>query len=526
MTGTSARRACAAALLVLAVSAPAVRAAGAPADLPAGDPPPGAVAAPWDMVPGPGGAGLGDRLYPGLGNGGYDALAYTVTLDYRGNARPMAASTAVDVRAARTLDRLNLDFAHGTVRSVRVGGRPAAFRREGEELVITPLVPVVRGTTARIEVAHTSDPRATIADPGWVRTSDGLVMANQADAAHRVFPCSDHPSDKARFTFRVTAPSRLTVVAGGLPRGRATSGGRTTWTYRTEHPVATELAQVSIGDSAVVRREGPRGLPLRDVVGRRDAARLEPVLARTPAQIAWMERRAGPFPLETYGVLSADATTGFALETQTLSLFPRDALLGDTRVAEQVMVHELAHQWFGDSVTPRTWSDLWLSEGHATWYEWHHAAERRDVDLTPLFRSVYAADLGLRRDGGPPAAPLPPGKAGKLGLFRGNVYAGGALVLYALRQEIGGRAFGELERAWVRVHRDSAASTSDFVALASRTAGRDLAPFLEPWLYGATTPPMPGHPDWKPGDGTDRSVPPPAHHQARRLPLAAPLKSG
>lgn len=116
MTGTSARRACAAALLVLAVSAPAVRAAGAPADLPAGDPPPGAVAAPWDMVPGPGGAGLGDRLYPGLGNGGYDALAYTVTLDYRGNARPMAASTAVDVRAARTLDRLNLDFAHGTVR--------------------------------------------------------------------------------------------------------------------------------------------------------------------------------------------------------------------------------------------------------------------------------------------------------------------------------------------------------------------------------------------------------------------------
>lgn len=445
-------------------------------------------------IPADGPVGIGDRLYPALGNPGYDVLGYDLALSYHGNDRPLDAVTRIDARATAALSRFDLDFSHGTVRSVQVNGRPARWSTRDEELVVTPAARVRTGGRLLVTVGHTSDP--TVGDDsGWVRTGDGLAMANQADAAHRVFPCNDHPSDKARFSFTVTVPKDLTVVANGLPQGSTSTGATTTWTYRGGHPMATELAQVSIGRSSVVRRTGPHGLALRDVVPAADRTLLEKSLAMTPDQISWMESHVGRYPFETYGILGVDGVTGFELETQTLSLFERRVLLAPERVAAPLMVHELAHQWFGDSITPATWSDLWLNEGHATYYQSLYEAEKYGASFDETFEAAYQADGELRAAGGPPASPLPPG-GGKLGIFRGNVYSGGALALYALRQEIGTPAFDRLERAWVVRHRDANASTADFVALASRTAGRDLSGFLHAWLYGDSTPPMPGHPGW------------------------------
>ncbi|MBV9024832.1 MAG: M1 family metallopeptidase [Streptomycetaceae bacterium] len=475
MIGSSARRALAASAAVLTLSAAQLR-GGSP-------------------------AGLGDRLYPTLGNPGYRVAAYDISLDYHTNNRPLDAVTRIDGRATADLDSFGLDFSHGIVRSVEVNGQAARFGTRAEKLLISPAHRIARGSALRIVVTHTSDPNGEgAAEGGWIRTPDGLAMADQADAAHRVFPCNDHPSDKARFTFRITTPTGVSAVANGLPLAapRTTPQG-TTWTYRTAHPMATELAQVSIGNSAVVRGTGPEGLPLRDVVGVDDRKRLAGRLAMIPGQIAWMEQQVGPYPFETYGILSVNTDTGFELETQTLSLFERRLLLARTALAAPYMVHELSHQWFGDSVTPATWSDLWLNEGHATWYEWRYRAEKKyGPSLDAQVRAAYAADNAARSADGPPARPFTPAP-GKLGIFRNNVYGGGGLVLYALREEIGDRAFRRLERAWVARHRDGNASTADFIALASQTAGRDLSGFLRPWLYGATTPPMPGHSDWRPG---------------------------
>ncbi|MGV9291661.1 M1 family metallopeptidase [Streptomyces sp. NPDC003719] len=447
--------------------------------------------------------GVGDRLFPHLGNPGYDVTAYDLSFTYAGsNSEPLRAVTTIDARTTAGLDRVNLDFAHGKVESVEVDGEPAGFATAGEDLVVTPEEPLDRGERTRITVRHTSDPKDPGDRPGgWVRTADGLAMANQADVAHLVFPCNDHPSDKARFTIRVTAPDGLTAVANGLPAAVHRVGATTTWTYRTAHPMATELAQVSIGRSTVLHRAGPHGLPVRDVVPTEHRAALEPWLRKTPGQIAWMEGKAGRYPFETYGVLMADATTGFELETQTLSLFERE-LFGDSAYprwyVESIMVHELSHQWFGDSVSPHSWSDLWLNEGHATWYEALYAEEKADRPLEARMKAAYGASDRWRAAGGPPAAPEPPKKGSKIGIFRANVYDGAALVLYALRQEIGTPAFERLEREWVVRYRDRSATTGDFVRLASEIAGRDLRGFLKGWLYGAKTPPMPGHPDWRP----------------------------
>ncbi|WP_239012695.1 M1 family metallopeptidase [Streptomyces sioyaensis] len=453
--------------------------------------------------PAPGEAqGLGDRLFPTLGNTGYDVTSYDVSLDYSGhNNRPMNVTTEITAQATTELDHLNLDFARGTVRSVTIGGQPARHEQHGEDLVLTPAFHVSRGQEVKISVQHTTDPRGT-GDGGWIRTADGLAMANQADAAHRVFPCNDHPSDKALFTFRITAPQELTAVANGLPQGTATRAARRTWTYRTAHPMATELAQVSIGKSSVLLHHGPHGLPIRDVVPTADRPALARWLGRTADHVAWMERKVGPYPFEAYGVLIANATTGFELETQTLSLFEKP-LFGANQLpgwyVESVMVHELAHQWFGDSVSPRRWSDVWLNEAHATWYEALYAQERGDkrASLETRMHRAYQQSNGWRAEGGPPAAPKAPSPGQKISIFRPVVYDGSALVLYALRQKIGPAAFDRLEREWVARHRDGVADTADFVQLASEVAGQQLTDFFQEWLYGDRTPPMPGHPDWR-----------------------------
>lgn len=448
---------------------------------------------------GPRPLGIGDPLYPQLGNPGYDVTAYDIALDYRRQDQPLDAVTTIDARATASLRTVNLDFTQGSVRSVRVDGTRAGFVTTGEDLVITPSGRIRQGAAFTITVHHTSDPHGG-SSGGWVRTRDGLAMANQANAAHRVFPCNDHPSDKARFSFRITAPKALTVVAGGLPGKRVRKGARTTWTYRLAHPMATELAQVSIGRSALLHRTGPHRLPMRDVVPTADRARLEKWLARTPGQLAWMEKRVGPYPFENYGLLISNATTGFELETQTLSLFERGLFTTHELprwYIGSIMVHELAHQWFGDSVSPRRWSDVWLNEGHATWYEALYADERGKASLERRMRRAYGQSDAWRAAGGPPAAPRPADPGQQIGIFRPVVYDGSALVLYALRQRIGRAAFERLERRWVLRHRDGVASTADFIRLASEVSGRDQAGFLHPWLYGTSTPPMPGHPGWK-----------------------------
>jgi aminopeptidase N len=318
---------------------------------------------------------------------------------------------------------------------------------------------------------------------------------------HTVFPCNDHPSDKAAFAFTLDVPKGWTAVANGDPAGSTTAGGRTVWRYRQDTPMATELVQVAVGAYDLVERPPDAGVPVRDVIPSRLAGTLGPALAAQGGQIAWMTQRVGPYPFSRYGRLAVDAQLS-ALETQTLTILAKRYADAGAGELGQVLLHELAHQWFGDTVSPAQWSDVWLNEGHATWYEVQWGEEHRSLqqvygaaDVQALMRQVYAGSDRLRAQYGPPAAPR--SARALRDLFNVNVYVGGALALYALRQEIGAPAFQEVERRWVAEHHDEVGSTADYIALASQVARRDLEPFLGAWLYGGTTPPMPGHSDWK-----------------------------
>ncbi|BFU47594.1 M1 family metallopeptidase [Krasilnikovia sp. MM14-A1004] len=455
----------------------------------------------------PGSAGLGDRLYPKLGNGGYDVTNYDLSLKYAAKdpKQTVTGSVSIWANATQNLSRFDLDFGGGQVGAVSVNGAPATFTRSGEELVITPARSLPKGKAFRVIVnGFTATPVTPSADApdGFVATPDGSVLAGQPASSHKLFPSNDHPRDKATYTIRMTAPVGWTSVANGRHVTDRTQNGYTTSVYRESKPMASELVQVAVGDFVVKNRKAVNNVPIRDVVPRRLASKLLPKADVERKQLAWMTKKVGAYPFENYGSLVIDANLGFALETQTLSLYDTGLFGAPKYVLDPVMTHELAHQWFGDSVAPKSWSDVWQSEGHATWYELLYAADTKVfkkytgfANRDAYFKSVYQRANQTRAKYGPVARP----KSSKSvwDVFNPNVYDGGALVLYALKQKVGTAKFEKIERAWVKTYRGKSASTQDFIALASKTSGRNLKPFLNSWLYGTKVPAMPGHKDWK-----------------------------
>ncbi|MET9387044.1 M1 family metallopeptidase [Streptomyces sp. NPDC002928] len=459
---------------------------------------PGPTAAPSPGAPSPGAPGIGDPLVPLDGNGGYTVRHYTLDFDWRAPRTPFEAGATVSATATQALSRFDLDFAGNTLHTVTVDGAPATALRDGDELVVTPAKPIPQGSTFTVRVAYTADPTQqrhrgdAIRDYGWVPTPDGTVLYAQPDGAKMIFPADDHPSLRAPVTFRITTPPGLSAVANGrLVERVRRPGGRIRWTYDSEQPVAAQLIQMAIGKFAFVDSTGPRGLPVRDVVPGDLVTDTEAYRSLTAEHLAWLEERLGPYPFRRYGVLVGDTDLPVALESQSLSVLPRADLLGDQVDAERNLVHELTHHWTGDSVAIRRWSDLWLSEGHARFYERLYSDTHGGDSIEDAMRAAYEQHDQWRRDDGAPAEPT------EATLFKLMRYDGSALVLYALREKVGEATFDRIERSWVTKYRGRAAGTRDFVALASEVAGQDLDPFLTPWLYGAHTPPMPGHPDWQ-----------------------------
>jgi len=448
----------------------------------------------------PGDAGIGDPLFPTLGNGGYDVEHYDLDLRYETAepSRPIHGTVRILARATRPLSQLNLDFSGASVAAVCIDGRPAAFHSDGEDLVIKPRQAIRRGErfviTVTDFVAIPNLPTASdVLGAPLVITADGTAWGAQPNGAHQIFPSNDHPGDMASFSFRIDVPAGTTAVANGVQTSQRTAHGRSVYRFEQRAPMATELAQVAVGAFTVISRGRHAGVIVRDVVPTRLAADLGPKLAAVTAQLDWLEQRVGDYPFPTYGSLVVDAPLGFALETQTLSLYETGFFTREPAFFESIMVHELAHQWFGDSVAPARWADVWQNEGHATWYELTSQLDPDSADFASTMQRVYSLGDIWRTLLGPVASPL----SGDLnGLFNPNVYYGGALTLFALRQRIGDPAFRQLERAWVTRYRGRSASTADFIALASQISGQDQTAFLNDWLYGATTPVMPGHADW------------------------------
>ena len=432
----------------------------------------------------PGTPGIGDSLYPLQGNGGYDVRHYTLEIDVDVPDNFITATTTLRAEATQGLPAFNLDLHGLTVDQVTVDGAPAAFGRSGDELTITPTVPLPAGALFTTSVAYhgtpdpLTDPAASFDTLGWKQEGDFIYVVSEPSGAMGWYPVNNHPLDKATYTLRVTVDEPYVVVGNGVLSAVADAGDKTTYTWEMAQPMASYLATVLIGDFVEVEGKDAAGVPIRHYFPRARVEELAPQFANTGEMVDFYAELLGPYPFAEYGVVVAPIPLGYALETQSMSLFGLDS------VAEGVNAHELVHQWFGNDLALGDWQDIWLNEGFAMYLQrlWLERAQGRAA-LDAGMATYYKLLKGSRV----PA----PGTLPKEELFSVSAYERGAWVLHALRLEVGDEVFFPILREYYRRYAGGNATTADFIAVANEVSGRDLTDFLRAWIYDDEMPPMP-----------------------------------
>jgi aminopeptidase N len=492
MLGSTARRTVLAATSALAVALPLL--AGGPTSAA-----PGATSSAQPAAPGrptPGGAGAGDPYFPLYGNRGYNVQHYGLRIRYNPATDQLHGNARIKARAHKQLSRFNLDFVGLRVRSVAVNGRRARWERPNRhELVVRPAraLPDARAFTVRVryhgvpQVFHTPG----LGPSAFLATGDGATAIGEPEVSAFWFPSNDHPSDKATYRVTLTVPRRLDAVSNGLPSATTVHGAWATTTWQARDPMASYLAFMSVGRYDVHRWTTAAGLPMADAVDSRVPARIRRRInasfARQGEILRAESRWFGPYPFETAGGVVDRLPAGFALENQTRPVYvpgfwdvPGSPTLGD-----DVVVHELAHQWFGDSVAVEQWRNIWLNEGFATYAEWLWNQRTHGRSPREFFNHYYATpaggDLWSLRIGNPTRAHM----------FDLPVYIRGAMTLQALRMRIGTADFFRVLRTWARRHRDGNGGTAQFVRLSERLSGRSLDRLFHAWLLTATKPRRP-----------------------------------
>ena len=425
---------------------------------------------------------VADPVYPQYGNPALDVLHYDLDLAWDPGTRILRGTATLTVRPVRELAEVPLDFAGGyTVEKATVDGAAATPQRRGDDLVLVPGRPLAADRQVAVGVTYRGTPapvrfpgvRGDVATTGLTPTADGALWTMQEPyGAFTWFPCSDQPSDEALYDIAVTVPPGWVAVANG----RVTVQDRT-YRWHAAEPIATYLVTLAVDRFDRTEDRTPGGLPVSYWVRESDADRMLPTLRRTPEMIAWLERRLGRYPFSSAGVVVVQSTSG--METQTMvTLGP---LAGPGAVP--VLLHELAHHWFGNAVTPRTWRDVWLNEGFATYLQGLYTAERLGGDMDAIVRDWRNRDAGLRAEAGPP------------GSFRAdrfaarNVYIGPALMLHELRGLLGDPRFFAMLHDWVQHHLHTSQDRASFTAwLREYTDRADVVPVVDKWLDSPTTP--------------------------------------
>lgn len=418
------------------------------------------------------------------GNGGTNALRYDIGVSYDFGRRHLRGRTVVTLRATKDLTSFSLDLLL-PVSEVRIDGRRVAFSRPTRhELRVVPRAPVRAGTILRVAVTYAGHPdrRAYAGERNWLANRSEVVTMNQPHMAPWWFPSNDHPSDKATYHIRVTVPRGKRVISNGTLVRRTVHGTRATTYWRMRDPMASYLAFFAAGDFVVERGTSKAGIRYVNAVSRqlpRDSrTRALRILRRTGAITDWLQSWLGPYPFTSTGGVVTGIDVGFALENQTRPTYGEWIYPG-------VVVHEVAHQWFGDSVSVNRWRDIWINEGFATFAEHAYDAAHGGPSVARWLNSAYRARC---EDSGSSFWTLDLASPGAANIFHEAVYDRGAMVLGALQNRIGATALRDLLRTWVAAHRDGNATVAQFEALAASETGEDLDGFFDAWLRDGTVP--------------------------------------
>jgi aminopeptidase N len=416
----------------------------------------------------------------GHGNPGYHVWHYDLELTYKPSTGRLSGTARVSAVAEEALTAFALDLGAFTVDRLTVDGRPARWTHRAGKLRVRLGRSVPRGSLFKTELRYAGRPAPVRTrhwgEVGWDELTDGALVASQPVGAPSWFPCNDRVSDKATFHLGLTVPKDYTVVAAGVLTSRESAGATTRWEFTQDAPTAPYLASVQIG-----RYEWDRLAPGQHAaVPRALLRRFRHDFGRQPAMMELFTDLFGPYPFEDYGVVVTSDELEVPVEAQGLSIFGANHVDG-RRTFERLVAHELAHQWFGNSVGLADWRDIWLNEGFAAYSEWLWS-ERSGGPPASAIAAVSRVHLAVEPQdltiGDPPARDM----------FDDRVYQRGALTLHALRESVGDRAFFALVREWTQTYRHATATTADFIATAQRHTSMDLRPLFAAWLFAAPLP--------------------------------------
>ena len=434
----------------------------------------------------------GDRLFPGIGNGGYDARHYDLTLAYDSTTKLLQGTAAIDAAALKNLSEYSLDLLGMPVSSVLVDGRQASFKLEPGKLIVTPPAGIPLGASFTTTVTY-ANPVVAYTDPdgsseGWVPTSDGAFVVNEPVGSMSWFPNDNVPSDKATYDLHVTVAGTHEVLgSGNLLSNTPNADGTRTWHWREDSPMASYLVTATNGEFDFTQ-DGSTYYGLDSSYTAPQKVAMTSRLTQTPSILSFHAGFLGtPYPFTASGGVIDKSSVGYALETQTKPMYAVSSSADPTSPPLSTISHELAHQWFGDDVSPATWSDIWLNEGPAEFMSWLWQERSGNGPLTTKqqFDTAYAnpaMDWSV-----PPAAP--PTAAD---MFNTDaMYTRGAMTMEALREIMGEDKFKTVLASYLAAHRYGNASTRQFIDLMKAESGVDagqLDIFFREWLYGTEKP--------------------------------------
>jgi aminopeptidase N len=423
-----------------------------------------------------------DPYTPQSGDVSFGVEAYDLRLTYRVRTNRLEGVALIRAEAAASLGAFSLDLVGLRASRVLVDGAPARYRQGPRKLRIVPPRAIAAGEQFTVEVTYAGAPaprRSRWGTIGWEELTDGALVASQPVGAPTWFPCNDRPDDRARYRIAVTTDDGYEIAATGTPSAPVRKSRMVTTVFETETPTATYLAAVHIGRYRTDMLSGTRGGPAVRVVAppaRRAAANR--AFADVPRMLQTFARAFGPYPQDECTLVVTDDVLEIPLEAQGLAVFGANHL---APAAQRLVAHELAHQWFGNSVGLARWQDIWLNEGFACYAEWLWSEAAGEADADTLAAAHHA-----RLSAEPQELVL--SDPGPARMFDDLVYKRGALALHALRGHMGDAPFFELLRAWTATHRHGLVTTDEFRGLVARLAGDDGSLLLSAWIDRAPLP--------------------------------------
>ena len=427
-----------------------------------------------------------DDYFPEYGDVSYDVLSYDLRIGYRVDGNRLDGQAELHAVALTDVDELHLDLHRLDVSKVRVDVvQVAKFSVKRGKLVVRTRGVIKEGQEFHLSVRYGGTPRAISdgsGDMGWEELTDGVLVAGQTNGASSWFPCNDRPSNKASYRISVTTASPYYVVANGALTSRHQGAGRTTWVYEQPEPMATYLATVQIG--RYIARDVPDSpVPMSAVLPEGRLEAFDAGFGRQAEMMDFFVDRFGPYPFGSYAVVITEDALEIPLEAQSLSIFGSNFLTDDWE-SVRLVAHEMSHQWFGNSLTAASWRDIWLHEGFACYAEWLWSEESGGPSA-----QERASDHWKKLEAKPQDLLL--GDPGPDGMFDDRVYKRGALLLHALRTELGDADFFDLLRRWAHRYAHASVTTSMFVEVAEEVAGRSLEDLFSVWLEQEELPALP-----------------------------------